>query len=144
MSFKANSVKTLKKDILERIKNTYCRLKASSTHGVGVFAVRDIPENINPFSGFPDQQWQRFSLNELKEIDQNIMEMIDDFFVLEKDDTVNIPEYGLNGMDVSFFVNHSDNPNLITREGRHFFTARKIKKGEELTVGYDGYDHKYT
>ena len=132
-----------KKDILERIKNTYCKLKASSIQGVGVFAVRDIPENINPFSGLPEQKWLRFSMDELGEIDQNIMEMIDDFFVVEKDNTVNIPEYGLNGMDMSFFVNHSDTPNLETREGRYFFTARKITKGEELTVGYDGYDHKY-
>jgi len=37
-----------KKDILERINNTYCRLKASSIQGIGVFAIRDIPENINP------------------------------------------------------------------------------------------------
>ena len=132
-----------KKDILERIKNTYCKLKASSIQGVGVFAVRDIPENINPFFGIPDQKWFRFSMDELGEIDKHIMEMIDDFFVIEKDDTINIPEYGLNGMDMSFFVNHSDTPNLVTREGRYFFTARKIKKGEELTVGYDAYDHKY-
>jgi hypothetical protein len=132
-----------KKDILERIKNTYCKLKASSIQGVGVFAVRDIPENINPFLGIPDQKWFRFSMDELGEIDKHIMEMIDDFFVIEKDDTINIPEYGLNGMDMSFFVNHSDTPNLVTREGRYFFTARKIKKGEELTVGYDAYDHKY-
>ena len=133
----------IKKDILERIKNTYCRLNASSIQGIGVFAVRDIPENINPFSGLPEQKWLRFSMDELGEIDQNIMEMIDDFFVVEKDNTINIPEYGLNGMDMSFFVNHSDTPNLVTREGRYFFTARKITKGEELTVGYDGYDHKY-
>ena len=132
-----------KKDILERIKNTYCRLNASSIQGIGVFAVRDIPENINPFSGLPEQRWLRFSMDELGEIDKNIMEMIDDYFVVEKDNTINIPEYGLNGMDMSFFVNHSDTPNLVTREGRYFFTARKITKGEELTVGYDGYDHKY-
>jgi hypothetical protein len=133
----------LKKDILERIKNTYCRLKASSIQGIGVFAIRDIPENINPFSGLPEQKWMRFSMDELVAIDENIMEMIDDFFVIEKDDTINVPEYGLIGMDMSFFVNHSDNPNLVTREGRDFFTARKIIKGEELTVGYDEYDHKY-
>jgi SET domain-containing protein len=133
----------LKKDILERIRNTYCRLKASSIQGVGVFAVRNIPENINPFSGLPEQKWLRFSMDELGEIDKNIMEMIDDYFVVEKDNTINIPEYGLNGMDMSFFVNHSYAPNLITREGRYFITARIIKKGEELTVGYDGYDHNY-
>jgi len=132
-----------KKDILERIKNTYCKLKASSIQGVGVFAIRDIPENINPFFGIPDQKWLRFSMDDLGEIDNNIMEMIADFFVIEKDETINIPEYGLNGMDMSFFVNHSDTPNLVSQEGRYFFTARKIKKGEELTVGYDAYDYRY-
>jgi len=133
----------LKKDILEKIKRTYCRLKVSSISGIGVFAVRDIPENTNPFSGTLDQRWLRFSMDELGDLDKNILKMIDDFFVIEKDNTVNIPEHGLDGMDISFFVNHSDNPNLLTREGRHFFTTRKIEKGEELIVGYDTYDHKY-
>ncbi len=55
-----------------------------------------------------------------------------------------IPEYGLNGMDISFFLNHSKKPNIITTdEGNTFLTRRKIKKGEELTIGYNTYDYKY-
>ena len=74
--------------------------------------------------------------------------MIDDFFVIEKDGTVYIPETGLNGLDVSYFLNNSKKPNLrIVGDGKedalNFLTNRQIKKGEELTVEYSTYDEKY-
>ena len=74
--------------------------------------------------------------------------MIDDFFVIEEDKSVYVPENGLNGMDISFFLNNSKNPNLkIVGDGKKtavsFVSAKKIKKGEELTVSYATFDEKY-
>lgn len=136
-----------KKNILKNLKNTYCRLKPSKISGVGVFAVRDIPENIDPFASTINQKWSKFKMAELKNLDREILKMIDDFFVIEKDKTVYIPELGLNGMDVSFFPNHSANPNLKAIYDKNeitvFITKRKIKKGEELTADYAVYDDKY-
>lgn len=134
--------------VLEILKNTYCRLKASKIEGVGVFAVREIPEGINPFGGVKKQKWVKFNLDELRKLDKEVLKMIDDFFVIEKDGTVYIPESGLNGIDISFFVNNSKKPNLkIVGDGEKeeigFVTFRKIRKGEELTVSYATYDDKY-
>jgi len=137
-----------KQKILKILKNTYCRLKASGIEGVGVFAVREIPRGKNPFVGIKEKKWQKFLLTDFKGVDKNVLKMIDDFFVIEKDQSVYIPEDGLNGIDVSFFINNSKNPNLkIVGDGKSealiFKTTKKIKKGEELTVSYATYDYKY-
>ena len=133
-----------KQEILKKLNNTYCRFKPSGIQGVGVFAIRDIPDGVNPFQGIHVQKWIEFNMYELQELDKEILQMIDDFCVVEKDGSVLIPENGLNGMDISFFLNHSSEPNLKTvDEGFTFVTLRNISKGEELTVGYETYDHKY-
>jgi SET domain-containing protein len=85
---------------------------------------------------------------EIKKLDKEVLKMIDDFFVIESDGSVYIPETGLNGIDVSFFVNNSKNSNLkIVGNGKDealvFKATRPIKKGEELTVSYSTYDDKY-
>lgn len=138
----------MKNKIINLIKNTYCRLKPSKLGGVGVFAVRDIKKGVDPFYGVKIPRWVKFNVSELKKIDKEVLKMIDDFFVIEKDNTVYIPETGLNGLDVSYFLNNSKNPNLkIVGNGKEealfFKTNRKIKKGEELTVAYSTYDEKY-
>ncbi|MFH1233566.1 MAG: SET domain-containing protein [Patescibacteria group bacterium] len=133
-----------KEEILKRLKNTYCRLRSSVIEGVGIFAIRDIPANKDPFEGVKDQQWHKFNMSELKKLNKEVLKMIDDFYVIEKNKTVSIPEYALNNMDISFFVNNSESPNLKTIDnGFTFITLRKVKKGEELTVAYETYDYKY-
>lgn len=137
-----------KKKILESIKNTYCRLRPSGIEGVGVFAVRNIPKGKDPFLGISGGRWHKFHIKELSRIDKEVKKMIDDFFVIEKDGYVYLPEGGLNGIDISFFLNNSDKPNLkIVGDGKdealYFRTLRNIKKGEELSVSYSTYDDKY-
>ena len=142
------TLKNKKQEILEKLKNTYCRLRASKIEGVGVFAIRDIPKGKNPFFGIKNCRWHKFETKELKKLDKEILKMIDDFFVIEKNNEVYIPETVFNGMDLSFFVNNSKNPNIkIVEDGKNealnFKTIRPIKKGEELTVSYATYDEKY-
>ena len=133
-----------KQKILYYLENTYCRLMPSKIAGVGVFAIRNIPANTELFKGQIDDDWLEFHTEELKKLDKEILTMIDDFFVIEKDGTVFIPRTGLNGLDMSFYVNNSKKPNAkVIDEGFTFFSARKIRKGEEITVSYATYDWKY-
>ena len=135
---------TYKKNTYDILQNTYCRLKPSKISGVGVFAVRDIPKDMVLFKGQRNEKWHKFKMEELKNLDNEILKMIDDFFVIEKNKTVSIPKSGLNGIDISFFVNNSDNFNARTIDnGFTFSSIRKIKKGEEITVAYSDYDYKY-
>lgn len=129
-----------KSQLIENLENTYCRLKPSPIHGVGVFAVRNIPDRINPFAGVKNQKWYRLNNSELESLEKEVLNMIGDFFV-ESNNCVWVSEYGLNGMDMSAYVNHSDNPNLETiDDGITFITSREVKKGEELTIDYKTYD----
>lgn len=133
-----------KQKILENLKNTYCRVKTSKIEGIGIFAIRDIPKGKNPFFGVKVHKWHEFTVKELKKIDKEVFKMIDSFFVIEKNDTVYIPETGLNGNDISFYLNTSSKPNIETIDGgTNFASTRKIKRGEELTVAYSTYDDKY-
>lgn len=137
-----------KKKLLENLKHTYCRIKRSKIEGIGIVAIRDIPKNTDPFYGVKDQKWQKLKISELKGVDKEVIEMIDSFFTIEKNGTVYVPENGLNGMDISFFLNNSTHPNLKivgdgSKEAIEFKTLRKIKKGEELTVSYSTFDEKY-
>jgi SET domain-containing protein len=140
----AENSKKAKNNLIKNLKNTFCCLKPSKIQGIGVFAIRDIPENTDPFFGIKKQIWHELKMSDFKKFDKEILKMIDDFFVVEKNGKVLMPEFCLNGMDISFFLNHSKNPNLKTIDrGFNFITMRKIKKGEELTVSYGTYDWKY-
>ncbi len=138
----------MKNKILDLLKNTCCRLKPSKIEGVGVFAIRDIKKGVDPFYGTENQKWFKFSKPELKKLDKEVLKMIDDFLTIEENDIIYVPKKGLNGMDISFFLNNSKNSNLkIVGDGKDwalsFITARKIEKGEELTVSYATFDKKY-
>lgn len=130
-----------KQQLREKLEHTYCRIQPSSIHGVGVFAVRDIPKGIDPFYGSGDLDAQRFTKEELHGLDPEVLRLLDDFLVFDEDGSVEIPEEGINGLTMAFYVNHSDNPNLISPDnGLSFRTNRTIKKGEELTAEYRTYD----
>ncbi|MCX6785370.1 MAG: SET domain-containing protein [Candidatus Komeilibacteria bacterium] len=132
----------MKQEILKRLQNTYCRISRSKIEGVGVVAIREIPQNTNIFFGVPIQADRRFKLSELKKLPKGALKMIDDFLCVEKDGTVIIPEYGLNGLDISYFLNCSKKPNVKTIDGgANFVTLKKIKPGEELTAAYNTYEN---
>lgn len=133
-----------KQKIIENLKKTYCRIKRSKIEGVGIVAIRNIPKNTNPFYGVRKHSWQKIGLKDIKNLDKNIKKMIGDFFGTDEKGEFSVPECGLNGMDISFFLNTSKNPNIkTTDDGENFKTLRKIKKGEELTVSYADYDARY-
>ena len=66
--------------------------------------------------------------------------MINDFYGTDGN-FYYIPSHGLNGNDISFYLNHSRKPNVLSKKGdENFLTLRKIKNGEELFLDYRFYD----
>lgn len=132
------------KIVLENLENTYCRIKRSKIEGVGIFAIRDIPKGTDPFYGCRPQKWKKVKLSELQKLDKNAQQMISAFFAMNKNEEFLIPECGLNGIDISFFLNMTKNPNVrTTDDGTNFVTIKNIKKGQELTTSYADYDERY-
>ena len=135
----------LKERLLNNLRtNTYCLIKPSKVNGVGVFAIRTIPSNTNPFmlSDGQGRQYDTIDLvkDDLGKVPKSIVKLLDRYF-LTSDDTYPVISYGLNDMDISFYINHSDSPNIKFIENTNndlleFQTIKKIKSGEELLVDY--------
>ena len=137
-----------KENLIENLRNnTFCRVAASSTHGVGVFAVKDIPKRTEIFElcnpPLDEEGLVDLTEEDLKDMDKDIIKYVKDFFV-KNDDVYSLPERGMNSISVGFYLNHSNQPNIIHR--MHFVQGvaqllipvsfRDIKKGEELTENY--------
>ncbi len=133
-----------KQQFLEALSDTWCRLGITD-HGVGVVAIRPIPKGTNPFKhcdpfGFvieiPEVELEASTAPE------EAKQLVRDFCALQNG-TYFVPDYGIDAIDKSYFLNHSKTPNMETKDdGALFVTARDIAKGEELTADYGQY-HEY-
>tara|TARA_Y100000593_G_scaffold41668_1_gene79889 strand:- start:1191 stop:1733 length:543 start_codon:yes stop_codon:yes gene_type:complete len=136
-----------KSDLIDNIVNkTFCKLDVSKISGIGVFAIRDIPadtvlfEKCNLDEGFPIE----LSKEELSKADDLILEQIRNLFVSTPFDTYPLSRNGLNAVDISFYLNHSETPNVkfCLERGEPgkflvFVSRREIERGEELTQDYN-------
>ena len=111
----------------------YVRLKPSVLHGIGVFAIRDIPKGTYVFGGDSEEMvWVKASVT--KSLDKGLKDLYRDFCVL-RDGNYGCPR-SFNVLTPAWYVNHSEKPNLAADEKFDFYSARRIKKGEELTLSY--------
>jgi SET domain-containing protein len=127
----------IKNKVLRHLQNdVYCRLGVSSVHGIGVFAIRDIPKRKEPFRCLLPREYIRLKKEELGELPQAVKKQVKKYCYRE-DRYIYIPASGLNVLDYALYVNHSKTPNVgITRSG-DYETLRPIHKGEELFLDYD-------
>ncbi len=117
--------------------NVYTRLQPSKIHGVGVFAIRDIPKGVNIFKGDKSEMDTCINKSDVENFDEEIKKLYVDFCVLKGDKYI-CPD-SFNNLTVGWYLNHSKNPNVRCDENYEFFALRDIKKGEELTVDYSTY-----
>ena len=117
--------------------NCYTRIQLSLIHGVGVFAIKDIPKGIFIF-GEEDEKFVKVLKSDIFDLDYEVKRLYKDFCVLENG--YYYCPISFNRMDSSWYLNHSENPNVdCKKDGYLFYSLRDIKKGEELTVNYDKY-----
>jgi hypothetical protein len=140
---KRDTIKDLVKDLEE---NIYCRLKLSSIHGVGIFAIRDIPKHTDPFKSFLSYQFVPVNADVIfknKKIDPVVKKLVSDMYAVV-DGKIYLYRGGFNAIGIGFFLNHSKKPNLmVSEDGEQFLTARKIKKGEELLSDHQTYSDNF-
>jgi len=135
-----------KKDLLKRLSDhCFCRIQPSKIHGVGVFAVKDIPKGICPWvtNSHTSLEIHQLSSIKVKKLDKPVKDMIYDYNLK----TVHgffIPPYELEIFHIVQFLNSSKTPNLELameeREGKIqsiYKTLREIKTEEELTVDFE-------
>jgi len=120
----------------------------SKINGVGVFAIKDIEEGINPFADEEASKWVKLKKSEIASANEEVKKLIKAFFV-EEGEYIWVNKNGFYSMGLSFYTNHSKKANLRavdTKNGTVFYTKRKILKGEELLSDYTEFDeekHEY-
>lgn len=130
-----------RQQLLEHLKNdVYVRIKKSKVHGVGLFAIRDIPKGTNPFVSLHPTEYEEFTDEELKKtLPKNVYDMINSYSAHDENYHY-VPTHGFNPIDLPYLINHSDTPNVGTDKfGEHFVTLRDIKEGEELFSDFSTY-----
>ena len=115
-------------------RHLYTRLRPSSGTGIGVFAIRAIPEGVNPFEGegtgavrVPVATVERIEDAEQRRFYTDFCPVIDGCFLAPSD---------FNRMTIAWYMNHSETPNVVAGPDVVFIAARAIRKDEELTVDY--------
>lgn len=117
--------------------NVFTRLKCSDKHGVGVFAIRDIPKGTNIFNN-DNSKMVQIDENAIRNLSPEIKKLYNDFCVI-KGSTYWCPE-NFNNLTVAWYLNESkDSPNVLCAKDYDFIATRDIKKDEELLIDYAGY-----
>ncbi len=120
----------------ELANNTWVMLKPSATHGIGVFAIRDIPKGCRTMFSTDPGDWVTVSRPEVDALPEAAKHLVENYCLYDEQDYY-IPAHGFKAIDLSLFLNHADVPNLVSvNEGEYFETTREIKSGEELLIDY--------
>jgi SET domain-containing protein len=128
-----------KEELLNELtNNTHVILRPSPLAGIGVFAIQDIPKGTrNMFSqANPTDRWIKVSRDEVQTLPAHVQHLIGNFCLYDTDHYF-VPDHGFKNLDVSLFLNHGDNPNIISiNDGDYFETTRDILANEELLIDY--------
>ncbi|MCX6211440.1 MAG: SET domain-containing protein [Bacteroidetes bacterium] len=120
----------------ELAASTYVMIKPSPLHGIGVFAIRDIPKGTKNIFSKGVGDWIKVSKEEVDALPQHSKDLIENHCLFDEDHYF-IPDYGFKLIDLVIYLNHSETPNVISlNEGEEFEAIRNIVSGEELLVDY--------
>ena len=120
----------------ELASSTYVMIKPSPLHGIGVFAIRDIPKGTKNIFSKGVGDWIKVSKEEIEALPQHAKDLIENHCLFDEDHYF-IPDYGFKLVDLVIYLNHSETPNVISlNDGEEFEAIRDIANGEELLVDY--------
>lgn len=119
-------------DIVDRLnKSIWCRLAPSLIHGVGVFAIRDIPKGTNLISDTLLQEQFSLDLEHFNLLHQSIQSVILDRNAwIGNNITFHSPNADAN---IGKFLNHSIKPNYDMKQNK---TLCNICSKEEIVIDY--------
>ena len=115
---------------------TYVMIKASPVHGIGVFAIRDIPKGTQDIFSQGVGEWIEVSKEEVEALPKHSRDLVENHCLFDEQSYF-IPDYGFKLVDLVIYLNHSDTPTVVSiNDGERFEAIRDIVVGEELFVDY--------
>lgn len=128
---------SLKEKLYDHLKDdVYCKLGVSTIHGIGVFALRNIPKGAKPLNSLVSNKEVKFSRIELKKVPSTVRKHLSMFCLIEKG-RVFAPVIGMNAVNLSVYLNHSKTPNLFYNDDGVLEAMVDIAQGDEVTIDYD-------
>ena len=125
--------------LAELTSNTYVMIKPSPIEGIGVFALRDIPtgcRNMFSVAGDNPEEWLKIPRLEIDLLPAHSKQLVETYCLYDEENYF-VPEYGFKMLDLVIYINHSDEPNIISiNDGEAFEALRHIHNGEELFLDY--------
>jgi len=118
--------------------HTWVTLRPSPIEGIGVFAIRDIPQGCRDIFSPPaaPDDFVAVARADVDALPPYARQLVETYCLYDAE-WYWIPRDGFKRMDLSHFLNHSDAPNVASiEEGKWFEALHDIAAGEELTVDY--------
>ena len=132
----------------EYLLNEYylCQIKPSKIHGVGVFALKNIPKGTDIFKSVNQTFSGFFKINKLN-VHKNVVKDLKMRTWSHKDEVFVDFNFCFN-KHYSKYINHSEQPNILYYFDEIinqwvFMSLQDIKEGEELTYDYTTVGKKY-
>jgi SET domain-containing protein len=116
--------------------STYAMIQPSPIHGIGVFAIRDIPKGTKNIFSKESGEWIKVHRAEVDALPTHSKNLVETHCLFDEDFYF-LPDYGFKKLDIVIFLNHADDPNIISvNDGVYFEAIRDISCGEELLIDY--------
>jgi SET domain-containing protein len=120
----------------ELASDTYVTLRASPIHGIGVFAIRDIPQGCKTIFSKNVGKWIKLPISEVEKLPEHSRSLVETYCLYDETDYY-VPDYGFKVMDIVNYLNHSSSPNIASmNDGEYFESIMPIMAGSELLVDY--------
>lgn len=117
-------------------ESTYVMIKASPVHGIGVFAIKDIPKGTQDIFSQGIGEWIEVSKEEVEALPKHSRDLVENHCLFDEKNYF-VPDYGFKLVDLVIYLNHSDVPNVMSiNDGERFEAIRDITVGEELFLDY--------
>ena len=124
-------------ELLADLKETYIMLKPSPVHGIGVFAIRDIPKGCRNMFSKDNGEWIKLPIAEVEALPEASKDLVETYCLYDEEHYY-VPDYGFKKMDMVNYLNHSAQPNVRSvNDGEYFEAITDIPAGQELLVNYE-------
>jgi hypothetical protein len=139
-----------KEELLEELTlETYVAVKPSPVHGIGVFAIADIPKGCRNMFSKSLGTWIKLSYDEVGKLPPHSQNLVETHCLYDESDFIRLIMILNNGP--VFYLNHSSASNIVSINHGEYFEAKvDIPAGTELLINYgeiveaDGYDEAMT
>lgn len=126
-----------KEELLRELsQEMYAMLQPSPVHGIGVFAMQDIPKGCRNIFSKNVGEWIKLPIADVEKLPDHSRNLVETYCLYDEEHYY-VPDYGFKVMDMVNYLNHSSTPNIISvNDGEYFEALTDIAAGEELLVNY--------